>query len=459
MANTQNSAQSRNQLNKKKQSLNADYLLQQLTQFANQHNIKTWCLAYSGGVDSQVLLHLLHLTKLNVSAVYIDHGLQAQSADWAKHCKQQCKQFNIPFQTIRVNAHATQGESPEAAARTARYAALKNCVLSDSCLLTAQHQDDQSETVLLQLLRGAGAAGLAGMPEIAAFSAGWHARPLLNVSQKSILKYAQKNKLIWVEDPTNQHINYDRNYLRHTLIEKLKQRWPALNKTLSTFAKQQAENAQLLDVLAENDLQQAQAEKDCVDIITLNNLDEARLRNALRFWIKKRQQPMPSRAVLMQMVQQIKNVSHDSAVLISWANCEVRLFREKLYCIKKIEHDAAQIFNWSADTPLFIDSIEKTLSLKKIKTDNKNINYVLNESVLSEKIEVRFRQGGEKIKPAGRNGSHNLKSLFQEAAVPSWQRGRVPLLFIDEKLIAVVGYWLADDFATKGDGVLPVLKG
>ncbi|VAW63852.1 tRNA(Ile)-lysidine synthetase [hydrothermal vent metagenome] len=446
-----------NTLNKKKQSLSADYLLQQLSQFANQHNIKTWCLAYSGGVDSQVLLHLLHLTKLNVNAVYIDHGLQAQSADWAKHCEQQCKQRNISFQTIHVNARAAQGESPEAAARTARYSALKNGIQNDSCLLTAQHQDDQAETVLLQLLRGAGAAGLAGMPEITAFANGWHARPLLNISQKKILTYAQKNQLIWVEDPSNQHINYDRNYLRHTVIEKIKQRWPALNRTLSAFAKQQAENAQLLDVLAEEDLKPALLEKDSVDIIRLNKLDEARLRNALRFWIKTRQQPMPSRAVLMQIVQQIKNTSHDSDALVNWANCEVRRFRDKLYCIKKIEHDASQIFHWNGNEILNIHSIEKKLIFKKIKTDNENIHYVLNESILSEKIEVRFRQGGEKIKPTGRNGSHNLKSLFQEAAVPGWQRDRVPLLFVDEKLIAVVGYWIADDFAKQGDGVLAVL--
>jgi len=458
MASSQNNSSSKSSNRKKKSELNADFLIQQLSTYAQQYKIKTWCLAYSGGVDSQVLLHLLHLTQLKISAVYIDHGLQAQSADWAEHCRQQCEILKIPFQVIRVDARATQGESPEAAARAARYAALKSLIQSDRCLLTAQHQDDQAETVFLQLLRGAGAAGLAGMPCIAKFGEGWHARPLLSISQKNILDYAQAHQLSWVEDPTNQHVNFDRNYLRHSVIPKIIERWPALNKTLRVFAQQQAENSQLLDELAEQDLVSVLFEQTVLDINSLNKMPDARLRNVLRYWLKTIKSPLPSRAVLEQIVQQIKTTSHDSALRVSWAACEVRRFRDRLYWLKKIKHDASQVSNCDVKTVVFLSSIDKNLGFKKVKTDDKNIPFVLNERVNDKVISVRYRQGGEKIKPAGRNASHDLKSLFQEASVPTWQRDRVPLLFVGNDLVAVVGYWLADDYAQKGTGFLPVLE-
>lgn len=437
----------------KSHGLTADLLTQQLKQLAEQYNIKTWCLAYSGGVDSQVLLHLLHLTKLNVMAVYIDHGLQSESAEWARHCEYQCQQFNIPFQTICVNAQPAKGESPEAAARTARYAAFKKVVQRDMCLLTAQHQDDQAETVLLQLLRGGSAAGCAAMPKISAFADAWHCRPLLSISQQSILDYAEINNLSWVEDPSNQQQNYDRNYLRHSVVPVVQQRWPALNKTLSVFSEQQAENADLLDELAKLDLQSALQHKDQLDIIQLTKLDNARLRNTLRYWIKQNQHPMPSRAVLGQIVVQMQKQSHDTHTLVSWAGSQVRRFRDSLYLLKQVEHDASQRVAWNADEPLYLSSIEKTLQLQ----NTNDAVFTLKTSVLTKTLSIRFRQGGERIKPVGRNGSHDLKSLFQEAGVPAWQRDKIPLLYAGDDLVAVVGYWLANEYAVKAEGLLPVL--
>lgn len=435
--------------------LTAEYLAQQLKQLANQHNIKTWCLAYSGGVDSQVLLHLLHLTKLDVMAVYIDHGLQAISTEWAKHCAYQCQQFAIPFQVISVDAQPKKGEGPEAAARSARYSALKKLIQANMCLLTAQHQDDQSETVLLQLLRGAGAAGLSAMPELSVFSAGWHYRPLLGNTQQSILDYAEQHNLTWVDDPTNQQQDYYRNYLRHTIIPNIKERWPSLDKTLSVFAQQQAENTELLTILGNIDLQTALVEDDCLDVAALKNFDDARLRNLLRCWAKRSAYCTPSRAVLMQIVRQLQGESHDTHSLVSWAGVEVRRFRERLFILKSIKHDATQVFELAVSEPLIISSIEKTLIIEQqVLGENA---YSLSRDILSLPLSIRFRQGGELLKPAGRSGHHTLKSLFQEAAIPSWQRDRIPLLYAGDELVAVVGYWLADQFAVKGEGVLPVV--
>lgn len=435
------------------QRLSAAQLTQQLNQLAERYNIKTWCLAYSGGVDSQVLLHLLHLTKLNVCAVYIDHGLQAESAEWARHCQYQCELLKIPFQAISVNAQPAAGEGPEAGARTARYGAFRKILKQDMCLLTAQHQDDQAETVLLQLLRGGSAAGCAAMPKITPFENAWHCRPLLNVSQQIIIDYAQNNHLSWIEDPSNQQQNYDRNYLRHSIIPEIQHRWPALNKTLSVFAEQQAENAQLLDELASIDLQSALKQSDQLDISELKKLDNARLRNMLRYWIKQNQKPMPSRAVLQQVVEQMQNDSHDTHTRVSWAGVEIRRFRESLYLIKQTEHDASLVIKWTINEALFLPSIEKTLRYEKVNGPE----YSLSSSVLEQDLTIRFRQGGEKIKPVGRDSRHDLKSLFQEAGVPVWQRDRIPLLYSGDQLVAVVGYWLADGFVVKGDGVILVL--
>jgi len=438
-----------------KSGLTAEHLAQQLKQLENQHNIKTWCLAYSGGVDSQVLLHLLHLTSLKVTAVYIDHGLQAVSAEWAKHCAYQCQQFDIPFQVISVDALPKKGEGPEAAARTARYAALKTLITEDMCLLTAQHQDDQSETVLLQLLRGAGAAGLSAMPELSEFSTGWHFRPLIGSTQQNILEYAEQHSLTWVDDPTNQQQDYYRNYLRHAVVPAIKERWPSLDKTLSVFAQQQAENAELLTVLGDIDLQTALIEEDCLDTALLKSFDDARLRNLLRSWVKRQDYSMPSRAVLQQIVRQLQSESHDTHSLVSWAGIEVRRFRDRLFILKAVKHDPTQVFELLTDKSLVISSIEKTVALKQ-EFESESAYFLSNE-IMSLPLSIRFRQGGELLKPAGRSGSHTLKSLFQEAAVPSWQRDRIPLLYAGDELVAIVGYWIADKFAVKSNGILPIV--
>jgi len=434
----------------------AHRLALQLTQLATQYSIKTWCLAYSGGVDSQVLLHLLHHTRLDVRAIYIDHQLHSESSQWARHCAEQCEQMGIPFRVTAVDAQARSGESPEAAARTARYAALAECIEPGMCLLTAQHQDDQAETVLLQLLRGGGAAGLSAMPYISEFSQGWHCRPLLAVAQQSIHAYADQQGLSWVEDPSNQQQHYDRNYLRHTVIPALQARWPALNKTLSTFAAQQVEYTELLDQLAASDVLALLNSDNGLSIPQLKQLDHARSRNALRYWFKTQQVSMPSRAVLDQLLLQMQGSDHDTHACVSWGTVEVRRFRDNLFCVQPLAHDPQQNIRWSGAQPLMLHSLNRVLSLEAYQTDE-TTPYVLSDDILNRSLSVRFRQGGERIQPAGREGHRDLKSLFQEAAIPAWQRDKIPLIYADEQLVAVTGYWLADEVAKQGKGLLPRL--
>ena len=222
-----------------------------LNQFNNVAHIY---IGYSGGVDSHVLLHLcasITTLKDKITAVYIHHGLQSEAESWARHCEKTAQSLGVEFIVMRVNAVASQGESPEEAARNARYNALKTLIGIDDVLLVAQHRDDQLETVLLQLFRGSGLRGLSAMPESMVFGQGVMLRPLLNVSKLAIDDYAQVHALNWVDDPSNLSNDYDRNFLRNTVVPLLKQRWPACDKTVARSARHCADAQLLISALAE----------------------------------------------------------------------------------------------------------------------------------------------------------------------------------------------------------------
>jgi len=426
-------------------NLDSQKLFKSLKQFPDYSEIKTWWLAYSGGVDSQVLLHLLSQLKsqynLDVRAVYIDHGLQEESKLWQEHCEKSCSDLNIPFQSFSVHAHAERGESPEATARAARYAALSKLIENNHCLLTAQHQDDQAETLLLQLFRGAGPAGLAAMPFYTEFSNGWHVRPLLNFSQKLVMNYAELNQLQWVEDPSNKNNKYDRNFIRNQITPLLKQRWPAIEKTISNSANLQSENKKLLELLAVDDFSKIDSENKSLCVDDLKKLEDVRLRNLLRYWIKQNGFDVPSRKVMQQIVQQFLHSSDCSVPNIRWSDVEAHRYKNRIYINSIVDHDEKNIYSWDGINLLALDSIGQNLIMSNVKGKG------LIKSILGKELKIAFRVGGEKIKPAGRNGTHSLKKLFQEAEIPPWLRSRIPLIYLGNELIAVTGYWIADGFS------------
>ena len=435
-------------------SLDSDHLRDTLQRFSQADSINTWWLAYSGGVDSQVLLNLLAPLKINLQAVYVDHGLQAESSQWAKHCEHSCRQLAIPFQSIKVDACAVNGDSPEAAARKARYQALSTFIDHGDCLLTAQHQDDQAETFLLQLFRGAGSAGLSCMPFVNVFSNGWHMRPLLEFTRTDILNYANTHQLTWIEDPSNQSDQYDRNYLRNHILPKLQQRWPSLNKTLSTAAQQQAENETLITQLATIDLSDIQDDEPGLSLEKLKQLDEQRLRNLLRLWIKHQALPIPPRNVMQQIVQQMFSSRDDADPVVKWSHLEMHRYRQRLYLIAMSDHNENDVYHWESGDEFFLTSLGQSLYFKPVSGEG------LKQTIHHRKITIKFRQGGETIRLKHREGTHKLKKLFQEAGVPSWMRSRIPLLYSGDELIAVVGYWVAEKYACSDNetGLLPMLK-
>lgn len=426
-------------------------LLTILQRFPAFHSIKTWWLAYSGGVDSRVLLHLLSQLDLPVRAVYVDHGLHAVSKQWAEHCQQICAQLNIPFTSITVDATAQRGESPEAAARRARYQALATLVEANDCVLTAQHADDQAETFLLQLMRGAGAAGLSAMPFAQVFHHGWLLRPLLDIPQQDILNIARSENLFWVDDPSNVDERFDRNYLRQTIFPALTKRWPQTAQIMTRAAQQQAENQMLLEALAVQDLGLAKM-TTVLPVEKLVQLDEPRQRNALRYWLEQNQLRMPSRAVMQQILSQLLHRRDDAEACVRWDDVALYCYRKQLHLQKTVKHDAAQVLSWNGRQPLVIASLKQQLMFEK------TINTGLLPEISGQALQVRFRQGGEKIKPAGQPHTHTLKNLFQQQGVPPWLRDRIPLVYLNDELIAVCGYWIADAYAVNsGEGWVPVL--
>ncbi len=410
---------------------------------------KRLLIGFSGGCDSSVLLHALAALQprqpaTRIVAIYIDHGLNNASAQWGDHCQSFCEKINIPFYRKKVNVRLRQGQSPEEAARNARYDAFRDDVGEGEALVTAHHADDQAETLLLQMLRGSGPKGLAAMGERARFGKGYLLRPLLTFSRVELEQYATQHALHWIEDPSNATDRYDRNYLRNTVMPLLSRRWPTVNESLGRVAAHQAEACRLMETLAEGDFAIAKV-GDCLDVTVLLQLDEDRQRNLLRYWIQSKRVVFPSAAIMEQISLSVVAAKDDRSPLLEWGGFQLRRYRNRLYLEKALpQHDAAVLLFWNG-----VDALELPNKLGILRV-RQCIGAGLNVQSLSQnQVSVRFRRGGERIKPHGESITHDLKKLFQSKAVPPWLRNRIPLVFVGDELAAVVGFCLADSFAAE----------
>ncbi len=386
-------------------------------------------VAYSGGLDSHVLLHLLlNKPELSVRAIHVHHGLQAIADSWVNHCQTICEALNIPLEIVFLNLKPNKGESIEAIAREGRYQALKASLQADETLLTAQHQNDQSETLLLQLFRGAGVQGLAAMPKLCNFGKGRHVRPLLHVTRQELEAYANQNKLDFIEDPSNQDTAFDRNYLRKKILPQLRERWLGLDKALNRSASIQAETKQLLDEIATEDLKEiCDCKKNTLLLEKLQTFSITRQKLILRYWISKSGFKYPSEKKLQHIFNDAINARDDAQPLVEWQDVQIRRYKKQLFIMPTLsEHDPAQSFDWDVTTTLYIDSLNLTLSPQ-----------ILHKK--KQAVKVRFRQGGEKIYSLKRNKTISLKNLLYDAEIPPWQRSRIPLIFADNKLIQIIG--------------------
>ena len=383
-----------------------------------------------------------------IGAVHINHGLQVQARDWELHCRKVCRDLGVPCMALSVEASAGHGESPEAAARAARYRALEDWLPAGHCLLTAQHQDDQAETLLLQLLRGSGVKGLAAMPRQMTLGGGYLLRPLLAFSRQALLDYAAGQRLVWIEDPSNQDVGLDRNYLRLRVMPELRKRWPAMAGSLSRSARHCAAAVAIMDQLAGQDIAAlAGVPADTLRISGLRALSAGRQRNALRYWLCTRATTAPSTAVLARMVHDVLGSRRDANPCVRWGRHEVRRYRDHLYLLRQrpLPTPAAEL-EWDLRGPLELPHAGG--SLTAIPVTGQGLDAA---AVLRGRVQIHYRHGGERCRPAGRRHHHALKKLFQESGIPPWERARIPLIYIDNALAAVAGGWNCEPFAAAVD--------
>jgi len=436
----------------------------QLFPFLSPFLHRRWWIAFSGGKDSHVLLHCLvqlrdaqKLGGTSLHAVYVDHQLQADSKQWGEHCQQVCEQFNIPFSHVCVDAQGQSGDSPEAAARDARYQAFAELVQVDDCLLTAHHQDDQAETFLLQLFRGAGVRGLRAMPCVKPFFSGQLLRPLLGFSREQISCYADAHKLQWVEDSSNADLRFDRNFLRQVVLPGISERWPSVQSSIARSAGLCGDAELLLEGYLVDSLAELYVEGQVcrLRVDGLRAFDEVRQLAVLRQWLLVNFEAvafvgrLPSFAQLGALRDGLLSEREDAEPLFVGDGYEVRRYQGVLYWVESsVEFDSSLVIPFSHDIlcaqGVDVEGLGGCVVGSQLKGSGLRLS-----ALQSGQLSLRFRQGGERFHPDGRQGSHPLKKLLQEAGVPPWERAKVPLLYVDETLVAVVGVFVAQQFVAK----------
>ncbi|WP_159565848.1 tRNA lysidine(34) synthetase TilS [Budvicia diplopodorum] len=398
-------------------------------------------VAFSGGVDSSVLLHALigirdnSRPELEVRAVYVHHGLSHFADDWAEHCQAQCQRWQVEFHVVYVQVDSSAA-SVEAAAREARYQAIGSLLTMGEVLVTAQHLDDQCETFLLALKRGSGPAGLSAMPERIGFMDYHQVRPLLNISRHQIEDYARHNNLRWIEDESNQNDRFDRNFLRLRILPEIQQRWPQFAAMVSRSAELCAQQETLLDDLLAPILREMIQPDGAIHIAALADVSDIQRGALLRRWFHYHQVSMPSRSQLERLWFEVALSRPDAEPLILLGDYQIRRYRQWLYLLPVMPDIESAILTWDGLGPLVLPD-----NLGQLIPSDEGIAVLPPDDLGS--VTVRFTaRGSYSVHVVGHRHSRPLKKIWQELSVPPWQRQRIPLLFYGETLIAAVGLFV-----------------
>ena len=400
-------------------------------------------VALSGGLDSTLLLHLVAeaVPFEKIRAIHINHGLSPRADAWQAQAEAYCRSLGVAFYSETVEVVA-DGEGLEAAARSARYDVFERLLEKDAVLLLGHHGDDQAETLLYRLMRGSGTKGLAGMPAERVLGLGRLIRPLLPWSKSELQHCALQRQLSWIEDDSNADNRFDRNYLRNQVVPIIAQRWPDYARSFGQSATHAAEAEQLAEALAKQDLAQLEPRVEragwSVAIEPLLSATSLRQRNILRHWSATLGLPMPNGQIIDEINDSLLSARDDGEPLVAWQSIQWRRFRGRLYLLRAEsgEFDNTQSWQWSAENSLTL-SDGSSLEVQEVTGEG----FVLPSD---HGLTVRYRQGGERCRPVGRNHSNSLKKLLQEFALEPWWRDRIPLLFMGETLVAVGDCWICD---------------
>lgn len=422
-------------------------------------------VALSGGVDSAVLLHLLvplaSQMQLPLSAIHVNHGISPNADKWSEFCRNLCQSRNIPLEIARVKVARESGTSLEAAAREERYRIFRN--LQTNYVVLAQHLDDQAETLLLQLLRGAGVKGLSAMPVVRTVRKEMDEqvstgpipalerrpkllRPLLDVSRREIEDYAREHALQWITDESNDEVSFDRNFLRHALFPLMEKRFPAYRTTFLRASRHMAEASALLDELAEVDSAQC-AVPGKLHVEDLRKLGFPRARNLLRYTLAQHGVILPSTVKLEEILRQLLSSRPDTKLHVVFGNTEIRCFRSRVH-IRKVQAIPETRWHlvWQGEECLPTPEFGGTLRFTRCIGAGIGLQKINEQS-----ITIRLRQGGERLRPDCNRPRRSLKNLLREASLPPWQRQRLPLIFSEEQLVCVPGIGVDCDFQAADD--------
>lgn len=412
----------------------------------------------SGGLDSVVLLHcLVQLRQQNrlsapLRALHINHGLSARSGNWQVHCEQLCEQLQVPLNSYSLDLSAYSGaggsDKPgglENAARNQRYQAFARQLDVHEALLLAHHRDDQMETLLLRLMRGAGPRGLAGMPRLRAVGQGFVFRPLLDFNRRALQDYAEHHQLRWVDDESNADTGFDRNYCRHTLLPLVAARWPAYRDSWSKSAALQREADALLQDLARMDLALLQTpQRNELQLDALTQLSAARQRNVLRYWLDTFALPEPGWHDLHQLTEAIIPKALETNAAWHGENYRILSFKNRLVLLQaRPDVDPTTNYRWNPLTePVLALGDNGALHARPCRVDEQHLGLTLRDT-----LHVRYRQGGERCRLRGRPGK-SLKKILQEQGIAPWQRERLPLVYAGDELLCVPDIGVSEQAAT-----------
>ncbi|MFT5111681.1 MAG: tRNA(Ile)-lysidine synthase [Parasphingorhabdus sp.] len=408
-------------------------------------------VAYSGGVDSHVLLSCLAALPKKFSqrgvALHVDHGLCDDSAGWVSHCRHQCDLLGIRFLHGKVNVSAASGNGPEDKARSARYEWLMQQLSETDVLLTAHHRSDQAETVVYNLMRGSGANGLAGIARLKSLQGFRLLRPFIDVDKESILDHAQEQKLQFISDPSNADDRFDRNFLRNQIIPQIEQRWPKASARIARAADHLGELRQLNIDLAQIDLEgcvRTEAynlfnDAPVLDCTRLLRLSKPRRNNLLRQWLSEANSPPLTSRRLSYVNRHL--VERSGSNSFSWSGMEIHRYRELLYLHHCRQIEPLSLTNWDIHQPLMFSG--SGLVLRAVEASKQGQGLKIPPNSL---LEISVGPGKRQFRRAPGNSAHSLKKIFQNAAIPPFLRLFVPVVSLEGVTLCVPGVWESEFF-------------
>jgi len=421
-------------------------------------------IAYSGGLDSSVLLHaavqLKNQKKISeLSAAHVNHGLQSHADEWQNHCEKICEKWQLPLKTTRLNL-TDKNQLSEADARDGRFQFLEQLVENGQMILFAHHLDDQVETLLFRLFRGTGMHGMSGIPEARNFGKGRALRPLLKFSRQELLNYAKQHQLKWIEDPSNRQSEYRRNFIRNDVLSLIRSKWSSVSQSIAQFSNIAKQQVEILDEVAEQDLLDLHINLESLCLNKLIDLSLARQNNLLHFWVRRITNQSPSFGEIAEVFKQLDFstgviVDPEKSIKVKVGSGWIRSYNQRLYfCSNEEPEPLKKSKVWmNLKEPLELEN-GLSVSSKTVKNITSENEFMIRKPEADEVVTVRPRVGGEVVHPSYRQHSTELKKIYQELKIPPWKRKWLPLIYYDDQLVAIPNMFVNKNCVTEKNGIV-----